>query len=57
MNDLQHGDAFVISVPRRHGLGEGRVAGRLEQIASGRCRQFESADAVLELRGSSATSD
>jgi hypothetical protein len=49
MHELQHGGAFVIQFRAGTDFGEGRVVGRIEHIASGRCGQFESAAALLEL--------
>jgi hypothetical protein len=49
MNELQHGGAFVIQFRAGTDFCEGRVVGRIEHIASGRCGQFESASALLEL--------
>ena len=49
MNELQHVGAFVIQFRAGTDFGAGRVAGRVEHIASGRTGQFESAGALLDV--------
>ena len=49
MNELQHVGAFVIQFRAGTDFSTGRVAGRVEHVASGRSGQFESAGALLEL--------
>jgi hypothetical protein len=49
MNELQHVGAFVIRFRTGTDFGAGRVSGRLEHIATGRSRQFESVAALLDL--------
>ena len=49
MNELQHGGAFVIQLRAGADLSAGRMAGRIEHIASGRSGQFESPDGLLNL--------
>ena len=49
MNGLQHAGAFVIQFREGTDFGAGRVAGRIEHIASGRSGRFDSAAALLDL--------
>jgi hypothetical protein len=49
MNELQHAGAFVIQFRAGTDFGAGRVAGRVEHIASGRTVQFDSAGALLDV--------
>jgi len=49
MNELQHAGAFVIQFRAGTDFGAGRVAGRVEHIASGRTGHFESPGALLDL--------
>ena len=47
MNELQHIGAFVIQLRAGTDFRTGRVSGRAEHSASGRCGPFESAGALL----------
>ena len=47
MNGLQHAGAFVIQFREGTDFGAGRVAGRVEHIASGRSGRFDSAAALV----------
>ena len=49
MNELQHGGAFVVQLRAGADFSAGRVAGRIEHIASGRSGQFESPAGLLHL--------
>jgi len=47
MNGLQHAGAFVIQFRAGTDFDGGRVAGRIEHVASGRTAVFDSVDELL----------
>jgi hypothetical protein len=49
MNGLQRGGAFVVQFRTSTDFDAGRVAGRVEHIASGRTGTFDSAEALVDL--------
>jgi hypothetical protein len=49
MNGLQHTGAFVVQFRTGTNFETGRVEGRVEHIASGRSRRFESMDELVLL--------
>ena len=49
MNELQYSGAFVIQFRTGRDFKAGRIAGRIEHIASGRSGQFATAAGMLEL--------
>ena len=49
MDGLQHTGAFVVQFRNATDFAIGRVAGRVEHIASGRSAHFESSHELLEI--------
>ena len=49
MDGLQHTGAFVVQFCTATDFVSGRVAGRVEHVASGRSAHFESAHELLEV--------
>jgi hypothetical protein len=49
MDGLQHTRAFVVQFRTATDFATGRVAGRVEHIASGRSAHFESSHELLEI--------
>jgi len=48
MNDFHHAGAFVVQFRAATDFERGRVAGRVEHVASGRVAHFESTKELLE---------
>jgi hypothetical protein len=47
MNPLQHAGAFVLQFRAGSDFDAGRVAGRVEHVASGQTERFESVEELL----------